>query len=92
MTKSSPERRARRQHAMEAFVVRVCSDCGRSYVLRGEITPVAECASGDEANARAHELAREYGKQNAPRQTLVVVASDWWDTTLSSPDDDALRH
>ena len=92
MTRSSPDRRARREHATEAFIVQPCSICGGFFVLRGPVTPVAKSASEDEANARARELAGEYEKRQPSRPALLVVTEEAPRTEPASPDDDATLH
>ena len=92
MAKSSSEHLAVCRHDAEAFIVWECPGCGRLFVLRGRMTPVEECASGDEANARVKELAGEHVERNPSGCSLVVVAEQMIGIEPLSPDDDASPH
>jgi len=92
MTKPSTARLARRQHATEAFIAHMCSGCGRIFILRGRVTPVAECASEDEANSHVQKLATEYRKREPSSPVLAIMTEEDFDAERPGPDDDAPLH
>ena len=92
MAKSSPERQARREHVVEAFIVQKCPGCGRFFVLRGRVAPVSEGASEDEAASRAYRLAAEYEKRKPSRHALIVVTEGLPGSEPLDADDDASLH